>query len=199
MAVDDPKAPKPAPSTPTLATPTVIPGHDAAAVAAKDMTFAAGNTLAASVPISFGQGLEETPGWRITRNNVDSGTDYTSTAGCIVSAKTRTKQRSLSVAGDDNAATAGMFAYLDSSVLPEYLKTAQLRWGGDDEKPGKKLDVLALETKAAPPVRASVVYARVFSQAESTLLLSISCPTDAALAAAKGTVIKRMVVQPPAD
>ena len=46
VGVPDPAAPSVAKTTPAPATPTITPGHDAAAVAAKDLPFTAGDSLA---------------------------------------------------------------------------------------------------------------------------------------------------------
>lgn len=49
----DPAVPKAVQSVTALATPTITPGHDAGAVAAKDMPFSAGGTLATGVAVGI--------------------------------------------------------------------------------------------------------------------------------------------------
>jgi hypothetical protein len=56
VEVRDPAVPEAVESTPVLATPTITPGHDADAVAARDLPFAAGGTLARDVPVGMSDG-----------------------------------------------------------------------------------------------------------------------------------------------
>ncbi|XAS66229.1 hypothetical protein V3C33_12025 [Micrococcaceae bacterium Sec5.7] len=196
--VPDPSAPKTVQATPSLARPTIIPGHDPAAVAAADMTFAAGGTLAQGVPVGISDGLREAPGWKPVKESVAGESQYLKADGCLVSAKVRVSQWPL-VAGDDRASTVELFKYLDASILPEYLKAASLRWGGDLDKPGPKVDVLVLEAPAKPGARATAVMARLFGKAGSSALVSISCTGAASLAAARADVAKRLLVVPPSN
>ena len=62
VGVPDPAAPRDIQTTPPLATPTITPGHDAAAVAAKDLPFTAGDSLAAGIAVGLSDGLREAPG-----------------------------------------------------------------------------------------------------------------------------------------
>ncbi|MET3143845.1 UNVERIFIED_ORG: hypothetical protein ABIB19_000044 [Arthrobacter sp. UYEF10] len=61
LGVPDPAAPKVEPTGTALATPSITPGHDAEAVAAKDMPFSADGSLAAGVPVGISDGLKECP------------------------------------------------------------------------------------------------------------------------------------------
>jgi hypothetical protein len=199
VGIPDPSAPKAAPAAPTLATPTVTPGHDSAAVAARDMPFAAGETLAAGVTVQLSDALREAPGWKPGRQDVAGGSEYLKADGCMVSAKVRANQGALAVAGDDRASTAALFQYLDSSILPSYLKTDTLRWGGDPDKPAPRVEVLVLEGGARAGARATAVYSRLFSKAGTSVYISVSCPDAATLAAARADVAARLAVIPPSD
>src|SRR6478735_2033182 len=72
VGVPDPAVPAPATSTgvPAPATPSVTPGHDADAVAARDLPFSAGESLAAGVPVQLSDGLKGAPGWTPGRQDV---------------------------------------------------------------------------------------------------------------------------------
>lgn len=199
VGIPDPSAPTAAPATPALATPTVTPGHDAAAVAAQDMPFAAGDTLAAGVPVQLSDGLREAPGWKPGKQNVAGASEYLKADGCTVWAKVRSNQGPLAVRGDDNASTAALFQYLDPSILPSYLTTGTLRWGGDADKPAPRVEVLVLEGGAPAGARATAAYARMFSRAGSSVYISLSCPDAATLAAARADVADRLGVVPPSN
>lgn len=196
VGIPDPSAPKAAPATPTLATPTITPGHDAAAVAAKDMPFTAGGTLAAGVPVQLSDGLRDAPGWKPVTENQAGASEYVKEDGCTVSAKVRTNQSALAVAGDDRASTEALFQYLDASILPAYLEPATLRWGGE---PGRApvVDVLVFKGGERSGTRATAIYARVFSKSGSSVYLSVSCPDAAALAVARSEAEARIDVVPP--
>lgn len=199
VGIPDPAAPAAAPPTPTLATPTVTPGHDSAAVAAQNMPFAAGDTLAAGVPVQLSDGLREAPAWKPGKQDVAGGSEYVKADGCVVWARVRMNQSPLAVPGDDHASTAALFQYLDPSILPAYLKTDTLRWGGEADQPGPRVEVLVLEDGAPAGARASAIYARMFSKAGSSAYISVSCPDAATLAAARHDVAARLAVVPPGD
>lgn len=197
VGVPDPAVPVTAPATRQLATPTITPGHDAAAVAARNMTFSAGTTLARGVAVGLSEGLAEAPKWRQSGNNAGGTSVYVKSDGCQAAAKVRVNQWPL-VRGDDRESTAGLFTYLDPTILPKYLKTAALRWGGEPGKPGPAVDVLVLERAARPGGKAAVVLARVFGTAGSSVYVSVSCPSAPALAAARADVERWLTVVPPA-
>jgi hypothetical protein len=197
VGVPDPSAPKAAPAAPTLATPTITPGHDAAAVAAKDMPFSAGGTLAAGVPIQLSDGLRDVPGWKVVKENLAGGSEYVKDDGCVVSAKVRTNQSALAVAGDDRASSEALFQYLDASILPAYLEPASLRWGGEPGGPAPAVEVLVYRGGEGPGARATAVYARLFSKPASSVYLSVSCPDAGTLAAARSEAEARVAVVPP--
>ncbi|MDN4646155.1 hypothetical protein [Arthrobacter sp. PsM3] len=199
VGIPDPAAPAAAPATPTLATPTVTPGHDSAAVAAKDMPFAAGDTLAAGVPVQLSDGLRESPGWEPGKQDVAGGSEYVKTDGCVAWARVRTNQGALAVRGDDSASTAALFQYLDPSILPSYLTTDTLPWGGAAGQPGARVEVLVLVSRASAGAPANAIYARMFSKAGSSVYISVSCPDAATLAAARADVGARLAAVPPAD
>ncbi|WP_066292787.1 hypothetical protein [Arthrobacter sp. B6] len=195
--VPDPSAPTVEQSAPGLATPTIMPGHDAEAVAAKDLPFTAGGALAPGAPVGISDGLKDAPGWKPVKENVAGENQYAKTDGCLVAAKVRTNQVPLSL-GEDRASTVGLFAYLDPSILPDYLRTETLRWGGDPEKPGPRVEVLVLEPPAQPGARATAVMARLFSTPASSVYISVSCPDASTLAAARQDVAARLIIVPPA-
>jgi hypothetical protein len=199
VGVPDPAAPRDIQTTPALATPTITPGHDAAAVAAKDLPFTAGDSLAAGVAVGLSDGLREAPGWKPVKENVAGENRYLKADGCVVSARVRVNQGSLAVAGDDRASTVELFEYLDPTILPGHLKTDTLRWGGDPDKPGPRAEVLVLEGGSAAAGKSTAVLARLFGKAGSSVYISLSCPDQAALAAARADVAERLVVVPPTN
>lgn len=196
IGVQDPSAPTVSQSTSGLATPTITPGHDAEAVAAKDLPFAAGGALAPGTPVGISDGLKDSPGWKPVKENVAGEDQYVKSDGCLVAAKVRTNQTPL-VAGDDRASTVGLFAYLDPSILPAYLRTETLRWGGEPEKAGPRVEVLVLEQPAPPGARATAIMARLFSTPASSVYISVSCPDASTLAAARQDVAARLIIVPP--
>ena len=195
--VPDPSAPSVEHSDSGPAIPTITPGHDADAVAARDLPFTAGGALAPEAPVGISDGLREAPGWKAVKEKVAGESQYAKADGCLVSAKVRTNQAPLA-RGDDRASTVGLFAYLDPSILPEYLKTETLRWGGDREKPGPRVEVLVLEKPAAPGAKATAVMARLFSTPASSIYISVSCPDVSTLAVARQDVAERLTIVPPA-
>ena len=198
VGVPDPSAPKIEPTGTALATPTITPGHDAEAVAGKDMPFSAGGSLAAGVPVAISDGLKEVPGWQQVKDNVAGESQYLKADGCVVAAKVRTNQVPL-VREDDKESTIGLFTYLDPTILPGYLKTGTLRWGGEVGKPGPSTEVLVLEKPGQTGIRPTAVMARVFGTAASSVYISVACPDDAALAAARADVAERLLVVPPSN
>ncbi|MDP9981896.1 hypothetical protein J2W14_001280 [Pseudarthrobacter oxydans] len=197
VGVPDQSAPKAAPAAPTLATPTITPGHDAAAVAARDMPFAAGGTLAAGVPVRLSDGLRDVPRWSPGKENVAGASEYVKEDGCVVSAKVRNNQAALAVSGDDRASTEALFRYLDASILPAYLKPETLRWGGEPGKPAPRVDVLMYTGGERSGARATAIYARLFSTSGSSVYVSASCPDAATLAAARTDAEAWIAVVPP--
>lgn len=197
IGVPDPSAATAAPAAPTLATPTITPGHDAVAVAAKDMPFAAGDSMSAGVPVQLSDGLRDTPGWKPGKHNVSGTSEYLKEDGCVVSARVRTNQSALAVSGDDRASTEALFRYLDASILPAYLKSGTLRWGGEPGGPAPRVEVLVLAGGERAGTRATAIYARVFSKSGSSVYLSVSCPDAATLAAARSEAEARIAAVPP--
>ena len=193
VGVPDPAAPRDIQTTAALATPTITPGHDAAAVAAKDLPFTAGDSLAAGAAVGLSDGLREAPGWKPVKENVAGENRYLKADGCVVAARVSVNQGSLAVPGDDKASTVALFEYLDSGILPGNLKTDTLRWGGEPDKPGPKAEVLVLDGGTAPGAKSTAVLARLFGKAGSSVYISLSCPDQAALAAARTDVAERLV------
>ncbi|HJV97793.1 MAG TPA: hypothetical protein VJ617_01665 [Arthrobacter sp.] len=196
VEVPDPSAPTAEQPAPGPATPTIKPGHDAEAVAARDLPFAAGGTLAPDAPVGISDGLKEAPGWKPVKENVSGENQYAKGDGCLVAAKVRTGQAPLAL-GDDRASTVGLFAYLDPGILPQDLRTETLRWGGDPDKPGPRVEVLVLDQPAAQGARARAVMARLFSTPASSVYISVSCPDASTLAAARQDVAARLIIVPP--
>lgn len=199
LNVPDPAAPKAVPTTPGIATPTITPGYDAAAVAGKDMTFAAGDTLPPGVPVGISDGLVQTPGWKPGKQDVAGESQYLKTDGCVVAAKVRTNQWPLTSSGNDKTSTIELFTYLDSTILPEYLTPANLRWGGEPDKPAPKMEVLVFEARPTSGARATSIMARMFAKTGSSVYISISCPDQGTLSAAKADVVQRLAVVPPSN
>jgi len=193
--VRDPAVPDAPPSTPALSTPTITPGHDAAAVAARDLPFAAGTTLAPGVPVGISDELKRAPGWKPVTEDVSGASQYAKADGCVVVARVSTGQGPL-VRGDDRESTVALFQYLDATIQPSYLMTETLQWGGSVEEPGKSVEVLALEP-AAHGGKSTVVLARVFGTAGSSAYVSVSCPDPGTLAAARKDVARYLPLVPP--
>ncbi|HET8878879.1 MAG TPA: hypothetical protein VFN00_05460 [Arthrobacter sp.] len=197
IGVPDPSVPPAASAAaPAPAVPTVTPGHDADAVAARDLPFTAGETLAAGVPVQLSDGLQDAPGWTAGPQDVAGTSQYRKADGCQAAARVRTNQGPLAVPGDDKASTEALFGYLDPSILPSYLATDTLRWGGGPDKPSPRVEVLVYEGDKAGQ-RASVSYARLFAKAGSSVYVSVSCPARSLLAAARADVTARLAVLPP--
>ncbi|HSU47822.1 MAG TPA: hypothetical protein VLJ40_12995 [Arthrobacter sp.] len=193
--VRDPAAPAAPASTQVLSTPTITPGHDAAAVAGRDMPFAAGSTLAPGMPVGISDELKSVPGWKLAQENVAGASQYVKADGCIVAARVSTGQDPL-VRGGDRESTVALFQYLDATIQPSYLKTENLQWGGTPDAPGKNVEMLALE-QAPPGGRSTAVLARVFGTAGSSAYISISCPDPATLASARNDVLRYLPLVPP--
>jgi len=195
--VPDPAAPKPSPSVSTLATPTITPGHDAAAVAAKDLPLAAGGTLAPGEPVTVSTRLEEVPGWSVVHSALQGETRYKKTDGCMLAVRVSVNQGPLVVAGDDVASTKELFHYLDAGVAVDSLKTASLRWGEDSDTPQHSVEFLSLESSSASGAQSAVVLARLFSAPASSVYVSLACPDDKSLAPARAEIMAQLVVVPP--
>ncbi|KUM41645.1 hypothetical protein [Arthrobacter sp. EpRS71] len=194
--VPDPAAPKPSPSLSTLATPTITPGHDAAAVAAKDLPLAAGGTLAPGDPVTVTTRLEEVPGWSVVHSALQGENRYKKTDGCTLAVRVSVNQGPLVVAGDDAASTKELFTYLNAGAL-DALRPASLRWGEGSDKPQHSVEFLGLESSAASGGKPALVLARLFSAPASSVYVSLSCPDDATLAAARAEALAQLVVVPP--
>lgn len=198
VEVRDPAVPEAVESTPVLATPTITPGHDADAVAGRDLPFDAGGTLARDVSVGISDGLKDAPGWKPVKTNVAGENQYLKADGCLVAARTRSNQGALARA-DDRESTVALFEYLDPTILPGYLKTDTLRWGAAPDAPPRRVEVLALEQAVPPGGRATVILARLFSTAGSSVYLSVSCPDAASLSAARADVAGYLPVLPPSN
>ncbi|WP_458109092.1 hypothetical protein M1D51_07495 [Arthrobacter sp. R3-55] len=195
--VPDPTAPKPTPSQSSLATPTITPGHDAAAVAAKDLPLAAGNTLAPGDPVTVSTRLEEVPGWTVIHSGLQGEVRYRKDDGCNLAVRVSVNQGPLAVAGDDAASTKELFRYLDPGIALDSLKPVSLRWGQDSDKPQHNVELLALESSAAKGGNAAVVMARLFSAPASSVYISVACPDDGSLDKARAEAAAQLVVVPP--
>lgn len=211
IAVPSPSQPTAGNSAPppTYAAPTVVAGHDAAKVAAAPMTFEAGNTLSAGVAVEFSdilgqppQDYSATPGppeWKIVKDNVAGQTQYTNAAGCQVAYWTTTRQGPLITAGDDKTSTLNLLKYLIPSVIAESLAEAKLPWVAEAGKAGADITFFSFTTKAGKDVMASTVWARMLGTADTGLLVSLACPTDALLAATTPKVMAKLSVAPPSS
>lgn len=197
--VPDPQAPTPVPEVSTLATPTITPGHDAAAVAAKDLPLGAGDSLADGVPVGISDGLEKVPGWTLALKDVQGESRYAKADGCTVATRVSINQGPLAVPGDDKASTEALFGYLAPDAAPVKLTVQTLRWGGEPGKPAPRVEVLALEPQAKAPAKATAVLARLFSRAGSSAYISISCPDAGTLAQAKADVGAGLALVPPSN
>ncbi|MDQ0277138.1 hypothetical protein QO003_001441 [Arthrobacter silviterrae] len=205
-------APQPAvTSRPTAAAsyavPTIQAGHNAAAVAAKNMTFDAGATLSPNVAVGFasvldqpGQSADGTqlpPAWKLVKNNVAGETQYSNAAGCAAAYWVTSNQGPLTAAGDDKASTENLMKYLIPSVVPEALQESSLPWSSEAGRKAPSISFLAYRTKAAAGVPASMVWGRLLGTAGTGLVVSLSCPTDALLARTTPELMAKLAVAPP--
>ncbi|MGO4589931.1 hypothetical protein AB4Z15_13530 [Paenarthrobacter sp. 2TAF44] len=201
--VPDPSAPKPSPSESTLSTPTITPGHDAEALAAKDLPLSAGGTLAPGDPVLVSSRLEEVQGWSVVHSGLQGETRYAKTDGCVVVVRVSVNQRPLVVPGDDAASTKELFRYLDPGIVVEKLRPASLRWGTslgwgqDSGEPERHVELLALESAPASGGTAALVLARLFSSPASSVYVSVACPDSGTLAKARAEVQSQLAVVPP--
>ncbi|WP_139244162.1 hypothetical protein [Arthrobacter alpinus] len=211
ISVPSPTAPTAENSAPatTYAPPTVVAGHDAAKVAAAPMTFEAGNTLSAGVAVGFSdvlgqpsQDYSTTPApaeWTLVKDKVAGQTQYKNAAGCQVAYWTTVNQGPLITAGDDKASTVKLMKYLIPSVIAESLGEAKLPWVAEAGKPGPGITFLGFSTKAGKDVMASTVWGRMLGTANTSLLVSLACPTDELLAATTPAVMAKLSVAPPSS
>ncbi len=192
--------------TPSYAAPTILPGHDAAAVAAKDMTWAAGNTLSIGVPVGWNDHVpevtstgNETPPaeWKAARLNQGGWTEYQNVNSCTESHWFTVNQQPLMTAEDDLASTRALFHFLMPSVLPEVLKETTMRWGQDLSKPTPSVQFLSWRQNAAAGHPAILYNARMFNHAGTGLVFTLSCPTDALLDATYAALLNKLSVAPP--
>lgn len=186
----------------TFAAPTTQAGHDAAAVAAANMTFAAGGALSPGEPVDFADALAQDaygasapPEWTAAANAAAGQRKYTSAAGCTLAYWATTNQGPLVVAGDDLASTQALFHYLAPSVVESSLKPATFAWSKDPGQPAPTIDFLSY--RSVGPASASMVWGRMLGAAQMGLLVSLSCPTEAALVAATASASAKLSVVPP--
>ncbi len=199
---------QPAPPA-TYVAPTVVAGHDAAAVAASPMTFAAGATLSSGVAVEFSdilgqppQDYAQAPGppdWKLLKKNVAGRTQYNNDAGCQLAYWTTTNQGPLITQGDDKTSSTALLKYLIPSVMDSSLTESALPWVADAGKPGPKISFLAFNTKAAKGVMASTVWARMLGTANTGLLVTLACPSDVLLASTTPAVMEKLSVAPPSN
>ncbi|MEV7604635.1 hypothetical protein AB0N65_04265 [Paenarthrobacter sp. NPDC089322] len=195
----DPTVPKPSPSGSMLATPTITPGHDAEAVAAKDLPLSAGGTLAPGDPVTVSSRLEEVPGWSAVHSGLQGETRYKKTDGCLAAFRVSVNQGPLVVPGDDAASTKELFKYLDATIPLGNLLPTKLRWGQDSEESVHSVEFLTLRSTASGGHgRSAEMMARVFSSPASSVFVSVACPNEETLGAARAEVHARLVVVPPA-
>ncbi|NYE94936.1 hypothetical protein FHU41_001157 [Psychromicrobium silvestre] len=195
----------PSPS-PTYSAPTVLPGHNADAVAAKELSWAAGNTLSVGVPVAWTDQLTEpdTSGdktvpskWKSVKLNQAGWTEYQHANGCVLSLWQTVNQQSLMVANDDKASTVALFKYLIPSILPETLKATTMRWAKELDKPSPKIQLLTLRTPAKNKNPARIYSARMFNRAGTGIVFSLSCSSDALLNSTFNSIQPKLAVSPP--
>lgn len=194
---------------PSFAAPTTKAGHDAAAIARKNMDFPAGNKLSENVPVTFADKLGESESdfastpkpaeWKVLLANVAGQTQYSNKAGCMISYWTTRNQGPLITAGDDKQSTVAMFQYLIPSVVPTALKDATWPWVAEAGKKGPNISFLKYTTKAGKGVKVSAVYARMLGTSNTGLMITISCPTDALLTSTTPRIMSKLSVAPPTE
>lgn len=208
ITVPSPAPPTAATSTapPSFAPPTIVAGHNAAAVAAAPMTFAAGNSLRANVPVEFSdilaapQDYAEAPGppqWKMLKKNMAGQTQYSNAAGCKVAYWVARNQGPLITTGDDKSSTLELLQYLIPSVLPGSLTETTLPWRAEPGTAGPGITFLRHNTKADKGVMASSVWARMLGTADTALMVTLACPSDALLNSTTQELMAKLSVAPP--
>ncbi len=192
----------------TYAAPTTRAGHDAAAVAARDMTFAAGNLLSPNVPVGYNDLLGRSdyastaaavPEWKQLKDNVAGQVRYSNGAGCQLAHWVTTNQGPLVTPGDDLASTQKLMEYLIPSVVPDSLRQARLPWAPEAGGRGRTISFQSYTAKASEGVAASTVWGRMLGTAGTGLVVTLSCPTDGLLASTTPRVMAKLAVAPPAS
>lgn len=209
LPAPEPTATGPSVPPPSFVPPTVVAGHDAKAVASKPMSFEAGKTLAAGVPVGYSsildqppQDYSETPGppdWKVVAVNKAGETQYGNAAGCRLSTWTTTNQGPLIVQNDDKGSTLALMRYLIPSVVESALKADEWPWVAEAGKKGPTISFLSFSTKAGKGVMASTVWARMLGTADTGLLITLACPSDALLAQTTPKVKVKLSVAPPSN
>lgn len=101
-------------------------------------------------------------------------------------------QAPLVVDGDDRASTEALFAFLDPSILAEYLVTTSWPWGGHPGEAPAGIEFLTYLQPATGSAPASAVSLRLFSRPRTGLAITVSCPSGDQLAAAVADVRSRL-------
>lgn len=196
----------PSPSAaPTYAKPTVVPGHDAAKVAAQPMTFEAGKTLSPSVAVNFVDKLAEPDssqdpakpsGFVPVRVSQQGWSQYTYTNGCALNLWQSENQQNLMLIGDDRVSSERALSYVGLSMKTTQPKELTLPWTTDPAKPAPTVTFLSWQGQG--PGGDAVLYAvRAFAQAGNSMSLSASCKNEAALQDMLKATAKRLSVAPP--
>ncbi|MFJ6001164.1 hypothetical protein [Arthrobacter sp. NPDC092385] len=174
-----------------------LPPLTRAQITGEDMTFARGSYLAQGESVAFADGMTRSDGWTPRRMMVNGESAYEDGLGCLASLRHTGVQGPLVVDGDDRASTEALFAFLDPSILPEYLVTTTWPWGGSPGESPAGIEFLTYLQPAAGSAPASAVSLRLFSGPRTGLAITVSCPSDDQLAAAVADVRSRVSVVPP--
>ncbi|ABY23412.1 hypothetical protein RSal33209_1676 [Renibacterium salmoninarum ATCC 33209] len=192
--------------TPSYQAPTITPGHDAAAVAGKDMDWKAGNDLSLGVPVAWADQLAQatdptgaqTPSeWKPLKIKQAGESEYSHANGCLLSYWQNVNQGPLMVTEDDKASTIALFKYLMPAVSPDDLKESSWPWSQQPGKPSPSIQFLSARHKASATSPAWIYSARMLNHTGGSLVLRLSCPNDALLDSTLAAAQTKLVVSPP--
>lgn len=190
-------------STTSYSAPVIRPGHDAAAVAAKDLSWQAGNTLSVGVPVAWNDQLGRAPAtgaapeWVKQISNQGGLSRYQNANGCVLDYWQTLNQQPLMVTEDDRASTVALFTYLAPELAADALKETDWPWHKDAGKTSPVIQFLAARKGAAAGTPASYFSARMLNYAGVGLVLSLSCPSEALIDPTLASARAGLTVQPP--
>lgn len=194
----------PASATPSYSTPVIAPGHDAAAIAAKDLDWQAGNALSMGVPVEWNDQLsqnqtggEAAPVWAKVISKRAGLSRYQNANGCLLDYWQTQNQQALMVVEDDRSSTLALFKYLLPELDAEGLKDTDWPWSKDAGKPSPIIQFLSMRKKAAGGRPASYFSARMLNHSGVGLVLSVACPSDALLEPTLASARNSLTVLPP--
>ena len=203
VAAPDTSSDRVSSAPPSYPGPVVTPGHDAAAVAAKNLDWQAGNTLSVGVPVGWndqiGRSSGTAPAWTKLIDKRAGLTRYQNANGCLLDDWQTVDQQALMVTEDDRSSTLALFKYLVPELAAEALRDTDWPWTGDAGKPGPVIQFLSARKPAVAGVPANIFSARMLNHAGVGLVLSLACPAEALIDPTLAALRDELTVQPPAQ